>query len=191
MPFWSCRNGHQVPATWWGKCALAGVLGGVAMGLYLMIASMALGTGFWSPMNAIGATFPAFRPVSPDFEPGPGITGVALYLITSSLLGLVYGAIGGLVWPRQARDLGMATMMGVLYGAAVWIVMGLMVGPLIDPMLRSMEQVNYAVGHLIYGVVTALLACLWARDTELRVLSVSFAPEVPVYERGQRERVDR
>lgn len=177
------RNGRKIPASWWGKCAIAGIIGGVAMLLYWMVTDIARGIGPWAQINTIGATFPVFRPVSADFDPGATLVGLVLHLLVATGLGLAYGAIAGLVWPHQARDLGMAVMMGLAFGAAAWIVMGLIIGPLINPLVLGFEQANNAVAHLIYGVVTALVAGTMGRDRELRVLSVTFAPEIAARER--------
>ncbi len=166
-----------VPLTWWGKCAAAGFAGGIAMALWEMTASLAMGSGFWMPMNLIAATLPAYRPTGPEFAAGASLTGLALHLLTSIAWGLIYGVIAGLVVPSEARKLDTAALIGTFFGTGVWVVMGLGIGPWFDPTVRAADPIVFAIGHLIYGLVTALLVAVWARDSELRYLSVTFGPE--------------
>lgn len=166
-----------VPVTWWGKCAAAGVAGGVAMALWEMTASLVEGGGLWMPMNLISATFPAYRPVEAGFDAGASLVGLALHMLTSLLFGLLYGLIAALAVPSEARRPDSAALLGTFFGTGVWVIMGLGIGPWFDPTVRAADPIVFAVGHLIYGVVTALIVAFWAGDRELNYLSISFAPE--------------
>lgn len=170
----------KAPGHWWAKCAVAGIVGGLAMGAYEMMATALTGGGFWAPLNMIGATLPAFRPPAVGFVAGPTLSGLMLHMIASAFWGLVYGALVLAVAPRFGRTWPSESVLGLVYGVGVWIVMGLFIGPLLDPVMRMAPPVNFFIGHVVYGLVVAWVLTGW---TQRRELSLIFAPEVPA-ERG-------
>lgn len=158
-----------------GFSALAGIVGGIFMGMYEMIATWAQGQGFWMPMNMIGATVPAFRPPAPDFALGPTLAGMMIHLATSALWGLVLGYAVARA-PELVRGVGRAIATGLGLGLLAYFVTGLLIGPAVDPTLRAADPVHYFVGHLVYGVAATLALRLLARSRG-REPSVIFAPE--------------
>lgn len=137
---------EAIPAAWWGKVAVAGIVGGIGMGLYEMLAMVAMGQGFWAPMNMIGATVPAFRPPAPDFVMGPTLTGMALHMITAAAWGLIFGALVAYFRPELARSYGGQTLLGLGFGV------------------------------LVYGVVTALMTLALTDRREMTVTFAPEAP---------------
>lgn len=161
---------NNVTAGWWGKAAAAGVIGGLVMGLYMMVANALMGGGFWTPMNLIGGTFAAFRPVTEVFTAGPSVVGTLMHLVTAALFGLLYGALALTFFDNGLSKMGTAAVSGLLYGAAVYLVMGLFIGPMIDPLITAMPPITYFVSHLVFGLVTALaLAMMSRRPTEVTI----------------------
>jgi hypothetical protein len=166
---------------WWNRSALAGLFGGMAMALYQMLASVATGHGLWWPFNLIGGAIPYFRPLASAHgspvtlmpaggggfiltNPGmfwPGTTvGLALHLMTAMAWGLLYGLLVVMLQatlvPGIARSRGFAALVGFGWGLISWIVMGLIAGPFLSPSLDYANPSQYFLGHIIYGLVTAL-----------------------------------
>jgi hypothetical protein len=174
------RDIGDLPREWWAKCILAGLIGGGAMILYLM-GSFA-SRGAWFPVNAIGATLPAFRPFgysippSGAFVPGPSLFGLGVHFVLSALWAVLLGIALAAFVPGHVRSPLWATLGGLLWGALLWVFSGLMLVRALDPFvvvnLASTSQ--YLIGHLIYGVVTAWVIALTARRQDLTIM---FAPE--------------
>lgn len=169
--------------SFWGRCLAAGLWGGVALGAYLMMATLLNGPGFWWPMNLIGATVPALGPPGPMFAWGATLTGLGLHLFTSACWGLVYGAVLRWLVPAFGRTWSGATSMGIGYGLFVWVVMGLFLGPLLDPAMRLVPPVDFFIAHVAYGLVTAWVLKAWIRPAGT---TVSFAPPEPARRRVER-----
>ena len=169
------QQADRIPGSWWGKTALAGVIGAVAFGLYVMIAAaMAAGANaFWQPMNLIGATVPAFSPPAVGFEAGPSLTGMAIHLAMGAVWGLIYGAIAAAAFPRALHKMGASTLAGLGLGLTAYVITGLILGPLVNPSLALAEPINYFIGHMVFGFVTA-----WALTamTNRREVEITRAP---------------
>ena len=190
-----------VPASWWPKAAISGLLGSVGLGIYMMFVSAATFSGWFTPLNRIATTFHAFRPYSHNFQIGPSLTGLVLHLVTGAFWGLVYGVILAFLLPPLFRSYdaggraelpegaspGMfdltrsyagALYLGLIYGVVVYVMMGLWIGSSLAPALRAVEGATFLIGHLVYGVITTLCLYGWTRDREW--VTISFAPEAPV-----------
>ncbi len=154
------------PGSWWNKALGAGVLAGVLMSAYWMIVSAFMGAGFWTPLNMIGATIPAFRPPAQFFEFGPALTGLIIHLIVAAFWGLVLGFFASRL-ANSFRMGGGALLIGLGWGLAIWIISGLLIGPLVNPVMAMAPPVNYFISHMIYGLSSALFLWAWARDHEL------------------------
>ena len=68
---------------------------------------------------------------------------------------------------------------GVLYGGLVYLVMGRLIGPLIDPAVAMLPQALYVIAHLVYGAVMAAVIVAGSKHEAARV---TFAPDVEVRE---------
>lgn len=147
------------------------------MALWMMVTSAAQGTGLWMPINLISATVPAYRPTSPDFVPDASLIGLGIHMITAVFWGLVFGLVAALAFPSEARKMDMGALIGAIFGTLVWVIMGLGIGPWFDPQVRAADPVVFALGHVIYGVVTALIVSRWAGEKELKDLSLNYAPQ--------------
>lgn len=169
----------RIPATWWFKSAAAGVVGGLAMALSWNIGSALGGRGFWTPLNTVGTTTPDIAAIATTFG-AYTITGAFLHLLTSMCWGVVFGAFLGLVLPHFARSQSRSVLAGLGFGVGVFVIMGLIVGPLLNPAVTSINWANYLIGHLVFGAVTGLSLYVMARRREL---PVTFAPNVPVTDR--------
>ena len=133
-----------------------GMGAGVLMGLYLGAAAAIGGRGFDSPFFMIGLTL---DPERVPFALGRGPTvaiGVFLHLATSVFWALRY-RLGVQVLPPLERRWPAALLAGPLWGTVVWLLMGLVIGPTLNPALRLTYPLHYYLGHLVYGAATAIL----------------------------------
>lgn len=190
----------RVPKGWWPKSALAGLIGGAAMGLFLALVTASLGRGFWNPFNAIGATIvrsgiphvlpgyywplqtPGGLPELTRFHPGLSLVGLILHLAVSALLGIVIGwafvRFRQLPLERDSDGL----LAGVVVGMAVWTTLGLLVGPALNRLMTvAPVPPSWMVGHVIFGLVTVMLLRAWLPAAP--TVRVTFAPverEIPI-----------
>ena len=138
------------------------------------IGSALTGRGFWTPLNTIGTTMPGGDTIATTFG-SYTITGAFLHLLTSACWGVIFGAFLGLVIPRMANTLGRTVLAGLAFGAAAFAVMGLIVGPILNPAIMSLHPVNYFIGHLVFGLITGAAFHVMVRRREL---AVTFSPGV-------------
>ena len=99
----------------WLGGASSGIVACIAMEIFAMVASSAMGQGFWTPQRLTAATF-----MGVDALLGGGGT-VLLGLVMHLVAGAVLGVIFALLTPRvtsAGRDLGL----GLLFGIVVWVV---------------------------------------------------------------------
>lgn len=163
----------RTSGNYWGKAALAGLIGGLAIG-YLMAGSAMYGAGLWQPANVIGDTFMDGGATVGTFLASLTLTGVVLHLVTSAFWGLVFGAIAAYMAPRILHSYGRSAIAGALYGVGVWLVMGLLIGPLFNPAVLIADGTHYFISHVIYGVLTALSLTAMTHRGDV---SVTYAPE--------------
>lgn len=140
-----------------------GAVSGLAMGLYLMTASWLHGGGFLAPMRMIGQSLdPARIPIELGFRLQLGL-GLLLHMATSIFWALRYKLVVEAFRPA-GRSAWLALLAGLSWGAAVWLLMGLIVGPTLNPKLRVELPLHYLLAHLLYGCSTALVYLCLARS---------------------------
>lgn len=130
--------------------AIAGLAGGAAMAAYEMVAMWATGHGALAPLELIGAA----QPVSSGTA--GVLVGLGSHLITSAYWGTQLGAIAEPA-PIAALTGRRPLWLGVLWGAAVWAIMGKIVGPILDPAIAQVPEPHFFIGHVIYGAISALV----------------------------------
>lgn len=140
------------------RFVLGGLLAGTVMGIYLAIVSWLNGKGLAAPLMIIGRTL---EPSRVPFELNAGLvllTGMLLHGATSVFWALRYQTANGL-FPLLSRNWLAASVGGILFGMAVWFLMGLVVGPSLNPKMRIAYPIHYLIGHILYGCALALLLC--------------------------------
>ena len=157
-----------------GAGALAGIVAGAMMAMYAMVAAATYqDTGFFTPMYHIASTFiePKAMETSMQhamngdlfyFSLGPAILGLAVHMIVAVLFGLIFAS---LVRTFRVHG-GLAPIVGVVYGLAVFAVMSLVVLPAVadlfgggKPISDMPEMVGYgsfAIEHALFGLVLGL-----------------------------------
>lgn len=130
------------------RSAIAGVLGGLAMGGYEMMAAWSIGPGLLAPLELIGATHP-FAGLH------AALVGAGMHVVTAAFWGTKFGSIVGAAPPAFLKPRG-AVLTGLAWGIGVWFIMGKIVGPLLNPMIARAPEPHFFIGHVVYGIVTAL-----------------------------------
>ena len=120
-----------------GHGALAGLGGGIIFGI--MMAMMGV-------LTTIASLVGSHNPV----------VGAVLHLILSTIFGMAFGAVLGTarVWQLLGA--------GVVYGLLLWIIGGMLLLPAgagMPVFQMGMFAMQKLVGHLVFGIVTALV--LW------------------------------
>lgn len=141
---------HALPGL---DSALAGIAGGAAMAAYLVLAMWGATEGPLAALRAIGSSHPL----------GGGVlAGTLMHFVTAAFWGIRLGELLRHAPPRfhGARA---ALVLGVLWGLALWIVMGLIIGPLFSPSIARTDPVHYVVAHLVYGITSTALLSAWLR----------------------------
>lgn len=135
----------------WG--ALAGLIGGIAMAMVGMIASLAMGAGLWAMPSMIAGIV-----LGPQaaMAGGAGVVliGFMLHMMLSVIYGLIYAAVvNGLTHEFWAT--------GFIGGLLLWLVNFYVIG-LVLPGAQAMAHQEPAwlavVTHLVFGGVSAWVA---------------------------------
>lgn len=183
------RDLRDIPRAWWAKCAGSGLIGGLVMAGFLMLTFSLQGRGLWTPINAIGATIPAFRPpaslaaIPVDFGAAT-VAGLVIHLAMSALWGLAYGVIIAAFVPRRIRSFGWETLYALGWGSFLWVFSGLRLFTqgLAPVMVQVLSPTwDFFVAHLLYALTTAWVLAAWTRKREFTV--VFAREEAPVLTR--------
>lgn len=190
----------RLPRDWWLKSALAGVIGGAAMGVFLSFVTAIVGNGFWNFFNAVGATLvrsgipdqlkgyiwqiqsPNGIPALASFFPGQTLVGLLVHVAVSAALGIVIGwALARFRQLSMGRP-GDGPLVGVIAGMTIWVVLGLLVATALNPvMMMAPPPTSWVIGHVIFGIVTVMLIRAWLPAAP--TVRVTFAPaerEIPI-----------
>ncbi|HEX6232225.1 MAG TPA: hypothetical protein VFZ63_03780 [Jiangellaceae bacterium] len=141
--------------------AMAGMVGGMMMGIFAMLAMWLDGqrdTGFWTPLNLIAHTIWRGAPLDYEFSGGALVLGGIVHMMMSMGLG---AAIAVLI--SKARQLGATlasrVVAGVVIAMTVWAAMEYIIWPLIDSAAAdAFTTWIFAVAHLVFGMTTPLAA---------------------------------
>jgi hypothetical protein len=135
-----------------GGGAIAGIIGGVFMAMWAMLASAAAGMGLFAPFYFIGATF--LGPEALVSGPGIALYGYALHLLVSVAFGVLFSAMVRRETPNSA-----AMLSGIAYGMGVLLFMTFIVVPLTNQVLRDripLHAGSFVIEHVLYGMGVAL-----------------------------------
>jgi hypothetical protein len=125
----------------------AGTIGTLAMLLWMGVSAVWQRRTFWTSANLLATIFYGGRAVHNGFSSST-FSGLALYLLLYSTLGLVFGAVAGARGPSPRLMLaGIVTGLGWYYLSFHFLWSA--AGPLI-PLLHAVAPTVF--GHIIYGV---------------------------------------
>lgn len=163
----------------------AGVIASIAMGIYAMVASYLKDTGFFTPLHHIATLFAEptamMQSMMAAMEQGDAFAitgGVAfLGLVIHMMTGAMYGALLGLAVANRRLRAGVLALVGVVYGAIVFVASAFVGLPLAasifgvndlgegamagtNPIADMAEMAGWGVfftEHLLFGLVAGLL----------------------------------
>ena len=126
-----------------------GIVGGMAMAMWMMLYYLATNRGFWKPVGYIGHVVLRTGSVN---AAGPIVAGVVIHMMMS----MVLGALIAQVLPAD-RLLGMAV--GVMGSLVVWLVLQFGFLNLVDKAaFHGLVPWAFGVGHVMYGAGLGLIA---------------------------------
>lgn len=122
---------------------IAGLVAGLIMALFLALFSLFSGT---KPLDILGYFDPA--------RAGNWTSGTLAHLAASATYGLIFALIIGLApWPSFLR---LSWLQGVGYGLALLAFARVVVIPTLDSPLAHFDSWNFALAHVVYGLVLGL-----------------------------------
>lgn len=132
---------------------LAGLIGGVAQAIWLMILAAVMGMTAWAPLKLISTMVLGMGPMeTPGFAGGPVLMGAILHLLIMTLVGGLFALI------VRNVGLGSSVILGIVYGLAVWLISQYVLWVLIQPEAALMiTGWVAAISLVIYGLVLGWL----------------------------------
>jgi hypothetical protein len=138
---------------------MAGMVGGMMMGMFAMLAMWLDGqpeTGFWTPLNLIAHTVWRGAPLDAEFSGGALVLGGVIHMMMSMGLGAAVAVIVSKA-SRLGRSLGSRVLTGLVIAMTVWIVMDFIIWPLIDSAAAdAFTTWIFAVAHAVFGMTAPL-----------------------------------
>jgi hypothetical protein len=140
-----------------------GMIAGVIMAVWSMIALWITGSGFWTPLNLIAHTFYRSAPLGAAFSAPATVIGLIVHMTVASIFGTAIAALAQQL--PGARSLVIAG--GIVLTAVVWPVMQYGIWYQIDESAaEGFTDWVFAVAHLIFGMVAASLAAVAIADDD-------------------------
>ncbi|MGD9752662.1 MAG: hypothetical protein AB7W59_16870 [Acidimicrobiia bacterium] len=128
---------------------LVGMVGGMVMAMWSMIALAAHGDGFWAPLDLIAHTIWSGAPLDGSFHVGAAVLGMMGHLMTSMLLGVTIALLAGRS-PGRAVGVAMAASMGA------WVVATVAWPAIDDAAAGRFPGWALLIGHVMYGAAAAM-----------------------------------
>ena len=126
--------------------AMAGVLGAIVMALLMMMVTAGQGGGFWTPLQLIGGV--AFGSAWQSL--GSALLGAVIHLIVGAIVGAIYGLL-----TRRIEGTVYTTMLGMVFGIAVFAPATYLILPAIDPVMYGTMHLGVLfMAHIVYGLIT-------------------------------------
>jgi hypothetical protein len=153
--------------------AIVGILAGMVMAMYAMIASATfLAQGFFTPLYGIATPIVGSEAMLTSMRQGlyfahvPALAGLVVHMMWSAF----YGAIFGVLASRLQLAATAAVVVGMLYGVAVMIAMSFIVLPIVaaGAMPGMIGWPSFTVEHLMFGLVLGLWLAVRPADVVLQ-----------------------
>ncbi|HEV7216956.1 MAG TPA: hypothetical protein VGP33_17750 [Chloroflexota bacterium] len=138
------------------KLGLIGIIGGfiagIVMWIVMTIVTVIGGQGAWAMPKWVGdvVTGDSWQ----GFNATDVFTGLIIHLIVAMLLGALFGVVvlPFVSTPRQSL------IAGVIWGAIVWLLLGLLIVAAVDPtMSQEVPLIPWLIVNLLYGLVVAFI----------------------------------
>lgn len=139
---------------------ISGIVASLVFAMWEMIVEAVIpnGAGFFGPPVAIGATLVRDLQGSANplpVDPAALVLGLAGHMMNSVILAAIFGALV----TRTALQTAGLVVTGVVWGAAVFVVMWYAILPAVDPLMLNVNGPAFLLGHVMWG---AALGLLWA-----------------------------
>lgn len=131
--------------------AIAGVVAGIVLSLFLLAMNLARGDDVWMGMKVPAAPFLGERAMQPGFEPGPVLAGVASHFLVSIAWALPFALLA--YGMTRAATL----WAGALWGVVAWLGMYYVLLPILGlgALAEHAPMWQAIVTHVLYGAVLA------------------------------------
>jgi uncharacterized membrane protein YagU involved in acid resistance len=150
--------------------AIAGMLGGVMMAMFTMLATATyLHMGFFTPLYVIASPLAGPQSMMTAmhggtfyFALGPAVLGLVVHMMWSALWGIIFGLIASGLHLRGAA----AVIGGMVYGVLVMLVMSFIVAPIVGApnFFQLLGWPTWTIGHVLFGMVVGLWPVLRPQD---------------------------
>jgi hypothetical protein len=153
---------------------IVGIIAGVMMAMYAMIASATfLGQGFFTPLYGIASPLvgPQAMMMSMKqgvyFTAGPAMLGLIIHMMWSALYGMIFALIASAL---RFKGIG-AIMAGIAYGFLVFLFMSFVVLPIVGAgkMPAMVGYPSFLIEHLLFGMVLGLWPVVRPADFTAKV----------------------
>lgn len=141
------KRGHAI-----GGGVMAGVVGGVALALVMLVAAIAKGQDIWPGFKMASAPFLGERAMQPGFDLGAVLAGTASHFAVS----IVWGVLFAILFYGLSKPATLAV--GALWGIGVWLAMFYVVLPIagLGEMAASAPIGMAILEHVIFGLAVAI-----------------------------------
>ncbi len=159
------ERSSEVIIEWSLESAIAGMLAGATMAMFAMIVAWLADDGFWAPPRAITAVFFGEEYLGRGFA-GSVVAGAGIHMVLSAAFGMVYAVLLGVIAPRLPLLVQLAG--GVVWGLVLWALNTFAIAPALpggELFTEAMPAWAWFVGHLLFGMVLALVYAAWRHET--------------------------
>jgi len=141
-----------------GEGAGLGLIAGVILAVAEMIVSAIMGSSAVLPLRLFGSVLLG-RSALTDISAGTAIlVGVVVHLALSAAFGALYGLLSTRVSDRTRTSSGREAGLGMLYGAALWLINFQIIARLFYPWMLLTPQFTQLVLHAVfYGLPLGLM----------------------------------
>ncbi len=145
---------------------VAGIVGGVAIAIFMMVVNLASGRDIWMVMKGAAMPLVGSRATVPGFD----LWVVALGLVCHFFVSIAWSVPFALIVDGLTR--GATVAAGALWGIVVWIAMFYVVLPIVGlwRVARGAPVGLAIVEHLVFGVATGLGYLPFQRTRARRVI---------------------
>ena len=135
----------------------AGVWAGLIAGLVFLVLEMLMvwlfmGESPWGPPRMIAAMVLGRDVLPPPATFAAGVVMAAM--LVHFVLAIIYGLVVGLLVHRT-RQLGMALLIGAVFGLAIYLVNFYLIAPALFPWFEMARNWISIFNHILFGIVTA------------------------------------
>lgn len=141
--------------------AAGGMLGGIAMAMWSMVALWLTGGGFWTPLNLIAHTVWRAAPLDARFSAPALVIGLVMHMMMAA----IFGTLIALATWRLPGTRSLVIAGGMIFAAVFWAVMQYGVWRAVDSAAaRDFTPWVFAIAHLVFGMLTATAAAIMIPD---------------------------